>query len=135
MKAKSKTSAVHPSSAENYFRKAGEYRDSMNQALAEHHPNAAALNGIHCAISAADSLCVKLHGKRSSSKDHGDAVRLLAELFTDEEARQQANRLGIILGKKNQVEYEERLFSPAEAANLAKQVERLFAWVASRMGR
>ena len=135
MKAKSKTSALHPSAAENYFRKAGEYRDSMNQALAEHHPNAAALNGIHCAISAADSLCVKFHGKRSSSKDHGDAVRLLAELFTDEESRQQANRLGVILGKKNQVEYEERMFSPAEAANLAKQVERLFAWVASRWGR
>ena len=135
MNAKFKTSAVHPSSAENYFRKAGEYRDSMIQALAEHHPNAAALNGIHCAISAADSLCVKFHGKRSSSKDHGDAVRMLAELFTDEEARQQANRLGIILGKKNQVEYEERMFSPPEAANLAKQVERLFAWVASRMGR
>jgi hypothetical protein len=52
-----------------------------------------------------------------------------------EEARRQADRLGIILGKKNQVEYEERMFSPAEAATLAKQVERLFAWVASRMGK
>ncbi|MGD0693983.1 MAG: HEPN domain-containing protein [Terriglobia bacterium] len=135
MTAKSKTSAVHSSLAENYFRKAGEYRDSMNQALADGRPNAAALNGIHCAISAADSLCVRFHGKRSSGKDHGDAVRLLAELFTDEETRRQANRLGIILGKKNQVEYEERMFSQAEAANLAKQVERLFAWVASRMGK
>ncbi len=135
MKAQSRTSAVPSSLAENYFRKAAEYRDSMNQALADHRPNAAALNGIHCAISAADSLGVKFHGKRSSSKDHGDAVRLLAELFTDEEARHQANRLGIILGKKNQVEYEERMFSPAEATTLAKQVERLFAWVASRMGK
>jgi hypothetical protein len=135
MKAKSKTSAVHSSLAENCFRKAGEYRDSMNQALADGRPNAAALNGIHCAISAADSLCVYFHGKRSSSKDHSDAVRLLAELFADEEARHQANRLGIILTKKNQVEYEERMFSPAEAANLAKQVERLFTWVASRMGK
>jgi hypothetical protein len=135
MTAKSKTSAVHSSLAENYFRKAREYRDSMNQALAEHRPNAAALNGIHCAISAADSLCVHFHGKRSSSKDHGDAVRLLAELFADEEARHQANRLGIILAKKNQVEYEERMFSHAEAASLAKQVERLFTWVASRMGK
>ena len=135
MKAKSKTSAVHSSLAENYFRKAGEYRDSMNQALADGRPNAAALNGIHCAISAADSLCVRFHGKRSSSKDHSDAVRLLAELFADEEARHQANRLGIILTKKNQVEYEERLFSSGEAANLAKQVERLFAWVGLRMGK
>jgi hypothetical protein len=135
MRAKSKTSAVHSSLAENYFRKAREYRNSMNQALSDHRPNAAALNGIHCAISAADSLCVSFHGKRSSSKDHGDAVRLLAELFTDEEARHQADRLGIILGRKNQVEYEERMFSPAEAMTLAKQVERLFAWVASRMGK
>jgi len=133
MKAKPKTSVVHSSKAANYFKKAGEYRDSMNQALADLRPNAAALNGIHCAISAADSLCVCFHGKRSSSKDHGDAVRLLAELFTDEEARHHANRLGIILGKKNQVEYEERMFTQEEVANLAKQVERLFAWVASRM--
>jgi hypothetical protein len=133
MRARTKTSAVHSPLAENYFRKAGEYRDSMNQALADGRLNAAALNGIHCAISAADSLCVRFHGKRSSSKDHSDAVRLLAELFADEEARHQANRLGIILTKKNQVEYEERMFSPVEAANLAKQVERLFAWVATRM--
>ena len=135
MTAKSKTSAVHSSLAENYFKKAQEYRDSMNQALADRRPNAAALNGIHCAISAADSLCVHFHGKRSSSKDHSDAVRLLAELFADEEARSQANRLGVILTKKNQVEYEERMFSQAEAASLAKQVERLFPWVASRMGK
>ena len=47
----------------------------------------------------------------------------------------QANRLGIILAKKNQVEYEERMFSQAEAVSLAKQVERLFGWVASKMGK
>ena len=135
MTTKSKISTVHSSVAENYFRKACEYRDSMNQALAERRPNAAALNGIHCAISAADSLCVRFHGKRSSSKDHSDAVRLMAELFPDEEARHQANRLGVILAKKNQVEYEERMFSQAEVVNLAKQVERLFAWVALRMGK
>jgi hypothetical protein len=52
-----------------------------------------------------------------------------------EEARHQANRLGIILTKKNQVKYEERMFSQTEAASLAKQVERLFTWVASRMGK
>lgn len=134
MTAKSKTSTVHSSLAENYFKKAQQYRDSMNQALADRRPDAAALNGIHCAISAADSLCVRFHGKRSSGKDHSDAVRLLAELFADEETRRQANRLGIILTKKNQVEYEERMFSQTGAASLAKQVERLFAWVASRMG-
>jgi hypothetical protein len=78
---------------------------------------------------------VHFHGKRSSSKDHSDAVRLLAELFADNEAQHQANRLGTILAKKNQVEYEERMFSQAEAVNLAKQVERLLAWVASKLGR
>jgi hypothetical protein len=135
MKGKPRTSAVHSSLAENYLKKAREYRDSMNQALADRRPNAAALNGIHCAISAADSLCVHFHGKRSSSKDHSDAVRLLAELFADDEAQHQANRLGSILAKKNQVEYEERMFSQAEAVNLVKQVERLLAWVASKLGK
>ena len=135
MTTKSKTAIVAPSLAENYFRKAREYRDSMNEALADRRPNAAALNGVHCAISAADSLCVRFHGKRSSGKGHGDAVRLLAGLFTDEETRHQANRLGSILDKKNQVEYEERMFSQAEAVNLAKQVERLLDWVSSRLGK
>jgi len=32
---KTKTSAVHASLAGNYFRKAGEYRDSMNQRVAQ----------------------------------------------------------------------------------------------------
>jgi hypothetical protein len=135
MTAKSRTSTVDPSLAENYFKKAREYRDSMNQALAERRPDAAALNGIHCAISAADSICVRFHGKRSSGRDHSDAVRLLAELFADEEARRQANRLGTILAEKNLVECEERMFSQAEAAALARQVERLFGWIASRMGK
>jgi len=135
MTTKSKTAVVHPSLAANYFKKAQEYRDSMNQALADRRPNAAALNGIHCAISAADGLCVHFHGKRSSSTDHSDAVRLLAELFGDEEARRQADRLGVILEKKNQVEYEERMFTHEEAVNLAKQVERLFRWAAFRLGK
>jgi hypothetical protein len=31
--------------------------------------------------------------------------------------------------------FEERMFSMAEAVTLAKQVERLFAWVALRIGK
>lgn len=121
--------------AANYLRKAKEFRDVMNQALSEGRPNAAALNAIHSAISAADSLCVHFFGKRSSSKDHADAVLLLRQSFPGAEGLRQAERLASLLDKKNQVEYEERLFTIPEAANLAKQAERLFDWAASKMGR
>jgi hypothetical protein len=133
MTAKSKTSKVNPAMAGNYFAKAKEYRDSMNEALAAGRANAAALNAIHCAISTADGLCVRFAGKRSASKDHSDAVRLLAECFPDAEGRRQADRLGAILTKKNQVGYEERLFNQNEAGSLAKQVERLFAWASTKI--
>jgi hypothetical protein len=38
------------------------------------------------------------------------------------------------LAKKNEVEYEERLFSYEEAARLAMQAERLYEWVRNQMG-
>ncbi len=50
-------------------------------------------------------------------------------------ARSKTSTLDYSLAKKNQVEYEERMFSQAEAVRLVKQVERLFAWVASRLGK
>jgi len=40
MTAKSRVSAVDTALADNYFKKAQEYRDSMNQALADRRPNA-----------------------------------------------------------------------------------------------
>jgi hypothetical protein len=134
MTRKFKTARVAPALSGHYWKKASEFRNSMNRALAERQPNAAGLNAIHCAISAADAVCVHLSGKRSSSKEHGDAVRLLAELFPQGEGRRQADRLGAVLAKKNEVEYEERLFSYEEAARLAMQAERLYEWVRDQMG-
>jgi HEPN domain-containing protein len=131
---KFKVAHTHPNVAANYLRKALEFRHAMNTALAEREGNAAALNAVHCAISAADALCVHVGGKRSSSKNHADAVRLLAELVPGEVGRRQGDRLAAVLAKKNQVEYEERLFSVDEALNLSKQAERLFDWVRGLIG-
>ncbi len=129
MTRKIRTARVEKAASPNYWKKAEEFRETMNKALAEDQSNAAALNAIHCAISAADALCVHLSGMRSASKDHADAVRLVAELFPEGEGRRQADRLGGILAKKNELEYQDRLFSHEEAANLAKNAERLFQWV------
>jgi len=121
-----KTAKVNPGPAQNHFAKAREFRESMNEALSAGRGNPAALNAVHCAISAADSACVRFTGKRSASRGHGDAVLLLAECFPGVEGRRQADRLGAILAKKNQVEYEERLFTKEEAANVVKQAQPLF---------
>ena len=134
MTRKLKVAHTPPNVATNYLRKALEFRHAMNAALAGHEANAAALNAVHCAISAADALCVHVGGNRSSSKNHADAVRFLAELVPSEVGRRQADRLAAVLAKKNQVEYEERLFSLDEALTLSKQAERLFDWVRGLIG-
>lgn len=133
MSTKRRARQVPKAHSANYWRKAQEFRESMNRALAERQANAAALNAIHCAISAADALCVHLAGLRSASKHHGDAVRLVAELFPKGEGRRQADRLGAILAKKNELEYQERLFSLEEASSLVKYTERLFQWVREQL--
>ena len=133
MSRKFKTARVDRLISANYWRKAREFRESMNSALAERRANAAVLNAIHCAISASDALCVRLAGLRSASRHHGDAVRLLAELFPQGEGRRQADHLGTILAKKNELEYQERLFSLEKAVSLAKHAERLFEWVRTQI--
>ncbi len=133
MTRKLKTTELHRSLAANYLRKAKEFRDVMNQALLEGRPNAAALTAIHSAISAADGVCVHVSGRRSSSKDHYDAVLLLRQSFPGTEGLRQAERLASLLDKKNQVEYEVRLFTTREAADLAKQAERLLEWATSKI--
>ncbi len=60
-------------------------------------------------------------------------MRLLAKLFPEGEGRRQADRLGAIVAKKNELEYLDRLLTLEEAARLAKNAERLFQWVRSEI--
>lgn len=113
-----------------YLRKAGEFLDSMRQALDAGRWNAAGLNAVHCSISACDAVLVYYTQERSAGSDHEAAVHLLASLGKVPEARQKAETLRRVLHRKHMVEYEDRAVTAPEAAELAKLTERLYQWAA-----
>lgn len=82
---------------------------------------------IHAGISSVDAYVVWAHGMRSTARDHMEAVRLLRRLGGDEIAPR-ASALERLLAKKNLVEYEDRLFTPAEARDALLRAERLVSW-------
>ncbi len=119
--------------AANYFKKAVEFFESMNQAIQAERWNAAGLNAVHCAISACDAVLVYYTEQRSASSDHETAAYLLASLTKVPSAKQKAETLRRILQEKNVIEYEERTFTRQETAELAKLTERFFQWVRELM--
>ena len=91
--------------------------------------DAAMLDAIHAAISAADAVTVALAGQRSADPDHGRAADLLDEVGgRSSEVRAHARQLRQLLGRKNAVEYESRRATAREAADAVKRADRLVAW-------
>ncbi len=120
---------VQPVHAINYLRKAEQHQTLALQALADGRWDSAALLSVHAAISAGDSVCVSKFGLRSVSQTHADQVKLLRELFPDDEPTMQAcKQLAALIDRKNVVEYEARLCSRDDAEIAAKQAERIVNW-------
>jgi HEPN domain-containing protein len=127
--------AVEKSKYRVYLNKAQDFYRAMRRSLDEGNWNSAGLEAVHCAISATDALLVYAGGIRCTSQDHGDAAQLLEEtVHVPETARNSAHFLRII-EMKNIVEYEARNFTPKEAEDIARHVERYFAWVRSFLPR
>ena len=123
--------ATDKSQYANFWTKAVDFREAMRQSMASENWNAAALNAVHAAISANDALLVFLHGVRSSSPKHDDAVKLLKSLVKHTDAPTNASRLRRLLAAKNMVEYEETMCTAAKARDLAKHIERFMGWIES----
>lgn len=123
-----KTRAVSSGEAESCLRKAQEFHEAMIEAHRKGRWNAAALAGVHCAISAADAVLGKSVGIRSAGDSHTDAADLLRLNVKHPEAPRQAQRLIKILQQKNGVEYDSREFTSSEAADMLKDVGRLWTW-------
>ena len=122
------TRHVERSGAATYLKKATEFLESMQQAMAAGRWNAAGLTAVHCAISACDAVLVYYTEQRSASPDHEAAAHLLAALPKVADAKQKADTLGRILQEKHVIEYEDRDFTAHEAADLAKLTERFYRW-------
>ncbi len=114
--------------AASFLRKATEFFEVMQQALVAGRWNAAGLTSVHCAISACDAVLVYYTEQRSASPDHEAAAYLLGSLAKVPEAKPKAETLRRILQEQHVIEYEDRSFTAAEAAELAKLTERFYRW-------
>ena len=116
---------------QDYFTKASEFHDTMNECFERGRWNSAALEAVHCAISANDALTIWSQGIKCSSPNHEDAVTLLQSLAGIKEVKEGANHLLRVIKKKNLVEYEGRKFAQKEAEEILLHGDRFFKWVSS----
>lgn len=120
----------------NYLDKAEQYETAMDALFEQSKFDACMGNAIHCAISAADALCVFKKGLRHAGERHEDAISLFLSIDTnDKNLRLQGNRLSRLLNIKTSVEYGERLFSRKDANSATKSTKRFFEFVKQRIPR
>lgn len=118
-----------------YWGKATEFRDTMRLANERAWWNAAALNAIHCLISAADAVLVFRQTIRSSGEGHLEVVDLLARDRELPDIGRAAGHLRKGLAKKNLVAYEDRELLISEAKELVGHAERFYAWASNALPR
>ena len=114
----------------NYLEKAWESLEAARESLGARRWNAAAINAVHCGISATDALTVFMIGVRHAGERHEDAVTLLQTLSLPKATHSAKGRqLGRLLSIKNTAEYEERLIREKEAAEAVRDAERYYEWI------
>ncbi len=119
-----------------YLAKAEQFVEQAQVARESSRHDAAMLNSIHAAISAADAVAVALSGRRSADPDHQRAVDLLEEVGgRSESITIQVRQLRALLAKKNAVEYESRRATAKEAAEAVARAVRIVEWVGETVRR
>ncbi|MCD6521646.1 HEPN domain-containing protein [Candidatus Calescamantes bacterium] len=115
------------------MKKAEDFYEAMLRSYKENNWNSVGLEGVHCAISAADALMVFYYGIRCASDDHRDSVKLLEQHFPEPEYKNYISHFRRIISQKNLVEYEDRNFSAKEAEEIVKKAERFLNWVKEKI--
>lgn len=130
--AEPKTKGVKEGEEKNYLQKAEECERAMKTALEGGDHNAAAINAVHCGISAADALTTASLGVRHAGQSHQDVQRLLKQI-QDPDIGKVTRHLTDLLRIKGTAEYESRLITPSEAKNAVTHAERLLSWVRKKV--
>lgn len=126
--ARGKTAQVRRAEASLFVDKAAQFLDQARAGLEANRNDAALLDAIHAAISAADAVTVALAGVRSSDPDHQRAADLLQEVAGGQEGRERGRQLRALLARKNAVEYESRKAIAKEARDGVERAGRIVEW-------
>jgi HEPN domain-containing protein len=126
---KGKRVTVARSEAPSFLAKAEQFLQEASEAVGGSRADAAMLNAIHAAVSAADAVATALVGQRSADPDHTRAADLLEELAGgSSEVRAHARQFRTLLARKNVVEYESRRATAGEAKDAVARATRLVDW-------
>ncbi len=136
MPRQTKTVTATRAEASLYLAKGEQFLEEAQLALKSSRHDAAMLNSIHAAISAADAVTVALSGRRSADPDHQRVADLLEEVGgRSESIASRVKQLRALLSKKNQVEYESRQARAGEAADAVARALRFVGWAAETVKR
>ena len=129
MTARRKTVETPRPEASLYIAKAVQFVEEASAAIKSSRNDAAMLNAVHAAISAADAMCVAIAGRRSADPDHQRAADLLQEIGGGSQGLSgHVRHLRMLLAKKNVVEYESRQATAKEASDAVQRAERFVGW-------
>lgn len=130
-----KTVTVSRGEWSHYWNRAQELLASMRSNIDEARWNAAVVDAVHSVISANDTFTIQRMGVRCGSEDRSDATDLFEQALHADDDGNPAARLGRILAIKSHVEYGPSRVSEEQARRVAKDVERFFLWVQSKVER
>lgn len=124
-----KTVSVTRAEAHLYLAKAEQFATEARTAVEGSRNDAAMLNAIHAAISAADAVTAALAGLRCADPDHQRAVDLLEEVASrSEEIKMRVRQMRQLLARKNTVEYESRRATARETREAVERAARIVDW-------
>jgi len=133
-----RTKKVQASLAEaaSHLAKARQFLQEAQIALAGERHDAAVLNAVHAAISAADAATITLARVRSGDPDHQRVVDLV-ESVADRAglADTRTKQLRLLIATKHTVEYESRRTTAREAGESVDRARRVVEWAGTIAGR
>ncbi|MDO7883476.1 hypothetical protein [Antiquaquibacter soli] len=113
---------VRASQARAFLQAARVTSDFSDEVSVEAAANVIATNAVLAGIAAADAICGRALGVRSSSSQHSDALAILRRAHGGEAA---AGHLRALLSLKNDASYEPLMITSVKAAAAIQHAERL----------
>ena len=122
---------IDPAQADNYAEVGRRLilagRSMMERADAR-HASALAILSVHAVIAYADSVCIHLGGRKSTSADHQAAVALLRSIMGPRLASATERSLLRVLSEKDRFEYQGYVATMREAQQLFARAEGIATW-------
>lgn len=126
--------AVNPGKAGGYMTKAENSLRMAKIAVTEQAYDNAIMSAIHSSINALDALTASYLNKRASGS-HTDVLGLIKEIFSPKEYDDVKKQFMLLIGKKNETEYQPDLMSVKDAQNAIKSAERILVKVKGKMNK